>query len=331
MSDSNGKQWGGRRHGAGRPRNERMAAAIEQGAGEPGGSRATLYRTARRTERLQPEAMAFAADGSNARFVTNRAMDIAASFESAEAQIAALKLGIELRQARKQLTNALAVSNWQRLCGFDRATLLRNDARQAAAETIGAFHYTRSVPSGKSYFFRYEDALVVYSLPANFNIGRFLFGTQEDAPWRVWELARLWAPDGHRRDLLTEAISKATGQLRLYERDVDAVVSYADPNVGHSGHIYRAASWIEHGQSDENRGWRHVDGGPFVARRAFHSAGAHMNKADVEALGYVAVKLEGKHRFVRLLSHRAKRAFKRENGPVMAAGKAVGGRFTNGR
>jgi hypothetical protein len=86
---------------------------------------------------------------------------------------------------------------------------------------------------------------------------------------------------------LTQAISAAVGVLKQAEPAIDPVVSYADPSAGHSGHVYRAASWIETGRSEEVRAWRHKDGGPIVPRRAFHSAERHLNKPEIEKLGYV--------------------------------------------
>jgi hypothetical protein len=121
----------------------------------------------------------------------------------------------------------------------------------------------------------------------------------------VWELSRLWAPDGHRDNLLTQAISEAVKKLRSLE-PVDALVSYADPNVGHTGGVYRAASWIPHGQSEENRVYV-SPAGDLVARRAFHSGKTHLRKSEIEALGYKEKKLPGKIRFVKPLTKLAKR------------------------
>lgn len=174
--------------------------------------------------------------------------------------------------------------------------------RLAEAKTlICENHYTRSVPSGKSYYVAVEDALVVWSIPANRNIARYLM--QGDGV--VWELSRLWAPDGHRHNLLTFAISEAVKVIRKLEAP-DALVSYADPNVGHKGGVYRAASWIHHGTSEEVRAYRSPDG-RVVSRRAFHSGSHSLKKAEIEALGYVELKMPGKERFVRPLSHHAKK------------------------
>ena len=188
-------------------------------------------------------------------------------------------------------------------------TLLEGEARRNAQATIKACHYAHSVPSGKSYYIAHEEALVVWSLPANYMARRHFLPGVEDP--RVFELTRLWAPDGHDRNLLTQAIASAVAVLKRVEPDVDLVVSYADPSAGHSGFVYRAASWIPAGRSEEVRAAPCADGtGPVLPRRAFHSGPTHINKSEIETLGYVQLKLEGKYRFVRPLSRRAKRVWR---------------------
>jgi len=183
--------------------------------------------------------------------------------------------------------------------------ILTDDSRLRAIDTLRANHYTRSVPSGKSHYVMFGDAIVVWSIPANKNIAKFLLGW--DA--KVWELARLWAPDGHARNLLTQAISAAVRVIVALEKP-DALVSYADPNAGHRGGVYRAASWIYHGQSEESRVYRAADG-TTVARRAFHSGRRGMTKTEIEAKGFTQEKLPGKERFVFPISKRAKRVLTR--------------------
>lgn len=184
----------------------------------------------------------------------------------------------------------------------ERAEMLVGMARMKAISIICENHYTGTVPSGKSYYVAYGPAYVVWSIPANKNIARFVLGWEG----KVWELSRLWAPDGHERNLLTQAISAAVELIREVEKP-DALVSYADPNAGHTGGIYRAASWIYHGKSEEVRTYI-GDDGKAVARRAFHSGKTGMKKAEIEALGFREVRLPGKERFVRPLSRRARKA-----------------------
>ena len=121
----------------------------------------------------------------------------------------------------------------------------------------------------------------------------------------VWELTRLWAPDGHAPNLLTQAIAAAIHEFVNYEK-ADALVSYADPNAGHTGGVYRAASWVYQGQSEENRVYVDAKGQTF-ARRKFHSGGDHLNKAEIEAKGFKQLRLPGKHRFAKGLTRRARR------------------------
>lgn len=179
--------------------------------------------------------------------------------------------------------------------------VLTGEARKSAVEIVEQYHYTHSVPSGKSHYMKFQGAIVIWSIPANNNLARFILG------WDgvVWELSRLWAPDGHEKNLLTRAISQAVKRLIEIEHP-DAVVSYADPNAGHLGGVYRAASWIMHGQSEENRAYRSPDG-EIIARRAFHSGQNFLHKRDIENLGYTQLNLPGKYRFIRLLSKRAKK------------------------
>jgi len=171
-------------------------------------------------------------------------------------------------------------------------------------------HYLHSIPSGETIFTQYEDAIIVFSRPANPNISNWLLG-QDNA---VWELSRMWAPDGHRKNLLTEAIAACTGQFsraakRLSSGECHALVSYADPHAGHSGGVYRAASWQYLGQVDEGRCY--VDGaGVVTSRRAFHKSERNLTKAQILELGFVELHRPGKHRFAKGLSKWARRQIK---------------------
>lgn len=180
------------------------------------------------------------------------------------------------------------------------------DCRDAAKAAVLANHYTHSWPSGKTHAFAFEDAFVVFSIPANYMVARWLTCSTN----RVWELTRLWAPDGHRKNLLTEAISDAVRQFRQLGV-ADALVSYADPNAGHSGGIYRAASWTALGQSEEVRAYRAKDG-QIVSRRKFHSGSRGMRKAEILALGFSEMHLPGKLRFARGLTAAGKAAVRKK-------------------
>jgi hypothetical protein len=172
----------------------------------------------------------------------------------------------------------------------------------AMKAVIVEHHYTHSVPSGKSRYYQHEAAIVVFSIPPNKNISSYLLGKDNV----VWELSRLWAPDGHAPNLLTQAIAAAVTVFHADEPAVQALVSYADPSAGHEGFIYRAASWLPLGQCEETRAYRSADG-QIISRRKFHSGDRSLRKAEIEALGYVQIKAPGKLRFVRGLTRKARR------------------------
>src|SRR5262245_10101984 len=96
----------------------------------------------------------------------------------------------------------------------DPKSLLAGAARARAEETVCREHYLHSVPSGKSWYCGFEDAIVIWSIPANMNIASFVLGR----PGKCLELARLYAPDGHRKNLLTEAIAFAVKIINQIER-----------------------------------------------------------------------------------------------------------------
>lgn len=75
----------------------------------------------------------------------------------------------------------------------------------------------------------------------------------------TWELARLWISDDVPRNAETWFIGKAVRHIRREHRDVEFLVSYADPAHGHTGLIYRAANWKADGIT-EGRGSYLVNG-----------------------------------------------------------------------
>lgn len=190
----------------------------------------------------------------------------------------------------------------------DGCELLAGAARKDAEQKVRTFHYTHSVPSGKSFWFQFGNALVCFSIPAN----RFAANVCLGRPGIVWELTRLWAPNGHAPNLLTQAISASVGAFKGMQPEVEALLSYADPNAGHRGGVYQAASWVYQGQSTENRVYVDATGQTF-ARRKFHSGNRHMNKAEIEAQGFKEMKLPGKHRYAHGLNRYARKLVARDS------------------
>ena len=192
----------------------------------------------------------------------------------------------------------------------DETLPLSGDKKDTARFFIEKCHYAHSVPSGKSYYFCCAGVFYIFAIPANRNISRFLLGSDNG----VWELSRMWASDNHKPNALTQGLAIAVAGLRRAQPGIEALVSYADPNVGHEGYVYRAASWAYLGQCEEGRYYRDK-AGQVVSRRKFHSGSSGMKKADIEALGYTELKLPGKHRYAKGLTRKARAAIARKIAP----------------
>ena len=197
--------------------------------------------------------------------------------------------------------NMISGEQFFRLNGHP-ANPLEGRFRDWAKFVFRTWHYARSVPSGKTHYVFHDPVFFAFSIPANKNISKFLIGE----PNRVWELSRMWANDGHKKNALTQSLKKAVQTFQSLEPDALAIVSYADPNVGHDGGVYKAASWIATGQSEEGRYYR-AENGQVVSRRKFHSGGKHLTKAEIIGLGYVEANLPGKIRFAKGLTRGARK------------------------
>lgn len=125
----------------------------------------------------------------------------------------------------------------------------------------------------------------------------------------VLELTRLVRSDDCKMSL-TQLIAFACKQIKQDKSQPQLLISYADPEAGHHGGIYQAASWNFH----EKRG-KYVDGamvnGKFVPwrtlRHQYGSSSANQVKLrnpDLEIEKHVA---EGKYLYWRALDGRAEK------------------------
>jgi hypothetical protein len=85
-------------------------------------------------------------------------------------------------------------------------------------------------------------------------------------------------------------IARSVRYVKRFHRDVVALVSYADPSVGHSGTIYRASNWREDGRTDDERQTPRFD---YIADGRRYSRASHV-PADLDIQRIARVS---KHRF----------------------------------
>lgn len=187
----------------------------------------------------------------------------------------------------------------------------RTDARDEARALVLEHHYSHSWPRR-----------IVFAL--TWHVAGGLFGDRGEAVaaaafgcpnvlWRepVIELQRLVrTPDLTMP--LTSLLSAAVKEL-YHQLGDELIISYADPNAGHHGGIYQAASWRYAGAKPPARTGCYI-GGSYVHRRTLnHQYGTSSPRLLRErlAVNVAPVVAAGKHLYWKALNRRGKAKAKR--------------------
>lgn len=119
---------------------------------------------------------------------------------------------------------------------------------RAARFAVMNWHYSKAVPAGKLVKFGVWEngkfiGAVIYGRGATPNLGR-PYGLEQT---EICELVRV-ALDKHVTPV-SQIVSETLRQLRQSNPGLRLVVSFADPDQGHSGGIYKAGNWLFTGTS----------------------------------------------------------------------------------
>lgn len=139
---------------------------------------------------------------------------------------------------------------------------------QQAAHVVIAEHYLHREPGITAAYGLFDDGIlrgvVTYGIPASRNLQQSACPANPDA---VVELNRLWVDDVMPRNTESWFVARS---LRLLPPRI--VVSYADPQHGHYGYIYRALNFRYAGWTDMDRKTPRLDYIP-------HNAAQHTREA----------------------------------------------------
>lgn len=139
---------------------------------------------------------------------------------------------------------------------------IRPVAKSVAKQWIETKHYTHRLNGCRyalgvytkeengSAFFESTDKLigmVVYSHPVSNRAIDSICGAGVLELDAVLELIRLHIDDGYGKNIESFVIAKSFEWLRQNDKAVKVLISYADPEVGHTGRIYRATNWLYQG------------------------------------------------------------------------------------
>lgn len=137
---------------------------------------------------------------------------------------------------------------------------------------IQKHHYSKSINGVKiSYCFKvkYKDSLV----------GAVLFGAMSTTAWKkfadeekkVLELRRLVLLDNVGKNSESRTIGFCLRYIKKYDKNIEVVVSYADPYYGHIGTIYKAANFKFVGMSGKDKGFYDIETGKVHHSRALRT------------------------------------------------------------
>lgn len=127
--------------------------------------------------------------------------------------------------------------------------------------------------------------VIVFALPPRETMKRY--------GGETWELARLWIEETVPTNAETFLIARGVRFIRQNHPAVKVLVSYADPSVGHTGTIYRAANWVSDGRTDQERKTPRFDYTDAATGKHYSRRGHVPDKTEIKRVPRVS-----KHRFV---------------------------------
>lgn len=149
---------------------------------------------------------------------------------------------------------------------------IRECERREIRDFIETHHYSKSINGVKStvcFAVEYEGRLV----------GAVLYGQLSTTAWKrfgdsekeVLELRRLVMLDECPRNSESRVVGWTIRWIKKNCPDVRVIVSYADPNHGHTGVIYKASNFDLHGMSGKDKGFRDTETGKIYHSRALRT------------------------------------------------------------
>jgi hypothetical protein len=182
-------------------------------------------------------------------------------------------------------------------------------SREEAKGAIHNWHYSKSTPKSTSYYFGvWEDGefagAVLFSAGAN----RYM-AKQYGVVGQALELVRVALKPGHKNHV-SRVVAIVIRLLRKELPELRLLVSYADPDEGHTGGIYRAMGWDYHGQQ-KYQSYFEINGKVVHKRSVLNRVGSSV-LSEVRKVFPDArfVRKPGKHKFVLALDEAARELVK---------------------
>jgi hypothetical protein len=173
--------------------------------------------------------------------------------------------------------------------------IVKHVDRQSCALLLKQYHYLGTLPKNTKHIYGLfiNNSLVgccVFGQGANRHLSSGVGG-------KALELTRLCMVDWLPKNTGTYFLSKVIKQLRKQEQDLRYLVSFADPNNGHIGTIYKAANWKYTGQCKVDYSYKLIDGS-IVHKSKFRCKNGFSEKQLASNAGAQKIAIKGKHRYI---------------------------------
>lgn len=89
---------------------------------------------------------------------------------------------------------------------------------------------------------------IIYTVPIGRDVAKSISPLVDASS--VYELVRLWVADGYGRNIESYVLGKSFDWLKIHRPHIKALISYADPEAGHDGIVYRATNWLYQSAKD---------------------------------------------------------------------------------
>lgn len=139
---------------------------------------------------------------------------------------------------------------------------MRLISKDVAKEIIEKNHYSHKFSStryalGIFYkknthsFFDGEIDILIGCMTYGYPVGRLAAESisEKIQPNEVLELTRLYIEDGYGSNIESYVIGLSFNWIKNNDKTIKALISYADPQVGHLGKIYQSTNWLYQGDS----------------------------------------------------------------------------------
>lgn len=150
---------------------------------------------------------------------------------------------------------------------FDKSRVsVREISSSVARDMVVKHHYSHAWPIAQLCLGFYVDEIlngvIVYGHSASSHMANSLPSIN------YWELQRLYSFDWAGKNVESYMIGQSIRYIKKNHKDINILISFADPEQGHFGTIYQATNWLYCGMSDSPGGYQYKFDGKWEHPRS---------------------------------------------------------------